>query len=90
MDGWGLACLGRKERALAADSRERSHVEAAGGKFDDGFDLFAVQTVEPFHNLDNVGAGFQIFKDDGDGHARALKDPGAAYFSRDAFHRRAL
>ncbi len=33
---------------------------------------------------------FYIFKDDGDRHARALEHPRAAYFSRDAFHRRAL
>src|SRR5216683_6905314 len=90
MDGWGLACLGRKEPASADNRRWGSHVKAAGGKFDDGFDLFAVQTFEPFHNFVNVGAGFEILEDNGDGHTRAFENPGAAYLSRDAFHRRAL
>jgi len=38
----------------------------------------------------NVGAGFQVFKDDGHRNARALRHPGAGYLSRDAFHRRTL
>jgi len=82
--------LGRRERALVADRRGRVCSRLRGGKFDDGFDLFAVIDRRPIHNLLNVGAGFQIFKDDGDGHARALKPQDAAYLARDAFPRGAL
>src|SRR5205814_8221116 len=86
----GTGVIGRRGPALAGNRRRWSDVKAAGGKLDDGFDLFAVQTFEPLHNVVNVGAGFQIFKDDGNGHARPLEHPRAAYLSRDAFHRRAL
>src|SRR6266851_757202 len=47
-------------------------------------------TIEPFHDFFYAGAGFEILEDNGDRHTRAFENPGAAYLSRDAFHRRAL
>ncbi len=55
-----------------------------------GLNLVAIQPFEPIHNVIDVGARFQIFKNDGDRHAGAAKYPGAAYLSRDAFDRGAL
>src|SRR6202163_2572474 len=65
-------------------------IKAAGCKLDNGLDLFAVETVKPLHNVVDVGPGFQILEDGGYRHARALKNPRAAYFAGDAFHRGTL
>ena len=73
-----------------AERRGRSLFKAAGDKFDDRLNLLAVRPFEPLHDVIEAGACFYILKDDRDGHARALKHPGAAYLSRDAFHRGAL
>src|SRR6266481_2971553 len=77
--------LGQGERTSAANSRGRSLVKTSSGKFDNGLNLAAVQPFEPIYNVISVGTGLQIFKNDGDGHARTAEDPGAAYLSRDAF-----
>jgi hypothetical protein len=41
----------------------RRLVQAAGGKFDDGFHLFAVKPIEPFHDVVDIGSCFQVLKD---------------------------
>src|ERR1700674_1039987 len=68
-------------RTSAANSRRRSFIQTTSGKFDNGLNLVAIQPFEPIHNVIDVGARFQIFKDDGDRHAGAAKYPGAAYLS---------
>jgi len=55
--------------------------ETAGGELDYRFDLFAVEAIEPFHNVVDIGSGFQVFKDGGYGHSRTFQNPGAAYFA---------
>ncbi len=60
-------------------------VEAARGEVDDEPHLFAVQTVEPFHEVVNAGSAGQIFKDRGDRHPSAAEYPGTAELSGDAF-----
>jgi len=75
----------KKNEHLAWDGS----LEAARGKIEDCCDLFPCQ-VEPLHDLLNGGTCFEILEDDGGGHASAAEDPGAAYFSRDAFNRGAL
>jgi hypothetical protein len=90
LGGEGPEYFGRKESASAGNRGGRSHVKAAGRKFDDGFDPLAVQAFKPLHNVVKVGVGFQIFEDDGNRHKRALEHPRAAYLSRNAFHRWAL
>ncbi len=60
-------------------------VKATGGEFYNRFHLLTVEAVEPFHNVVNIGASLQIFKDGGNRHARAFQGPGAAYLARDAF-----
>ena len=65
-------------------------VEAANGEFDHGFNLAPVKTSEPLHDVVNVRSGFQVLENSGNRHARSLKNPRAAHFSRDALHDRAL
>src|SRR5438045_9752350 len=82
------------KRCWCAVVEENEHLtanrsfEAAGRKIQHGRDLLSCQ-VKPFHDFFYRGACFEILKDDGDGHAGAFEKPRAAYFSRDAFHRRA-
>src|SRR5438045_9236837 len=83
------------KRCWCAVVEENEHLtanrsfEAAGRKIQHGRDLLSCQ-VKPFHDFFHGGACFEILKDDGDGHAGAFEKPRAAYFSRDAFNRRAL
>jgi len=74
----------------AANRRRRSRVKAAGGKFDSRLNLLAIQPLKPFHDVLDIGSGFQIFEDDGDRHAGTTEYPGAAYLSWDAFDHGAL
>jgi hypothetical protein len=74
----------------AAKSRRGSLVKPAGSKFDNGLDLVAIQTLKPLHNVVDVGACFQIFKNDGDRHAGSAKYPGSAHLAWNAFDRRSL
>jgi hypothetical protein len=37
-------------------------VETTCGEFDDGSHLVPVQPVKPFHDVDDVGSGFEILK----------------------------
>jgi len=45
------------------------------------FHLFAIQSVEPFHEAVDIRSGFQILEDGGDGHACAFQNSGAADFA---------
>jgi hypothetical protein len=40
----------------------RHSIETANRKFDDGFDLFAVEPFVPLHDVVDVGTGFKVFK----------------------------
>src|SRR5207248_4299660 len=68
----------------------RRFVEAAGGELDNGFYLFTIQAVIPFHDVVDVRSGFQILKDGGHRHACALQDPRTAHLAGNALHRRTL
>src|SRR5579863_5904764 len=89
MDGWELEWLGQEERT-SATGRGGRDIKASGGEFDYGLDLVTIQPLEPLHDVVNVGTRFQVFEDDGDGHARTPEHPGATHLSRDAFDCRAL
>src|SRR5580693_46917 len=56
-------------------------IETAGGKLNNRLDLFAVQPVEPFHNVVDIGPRFQIFEDGGDRHPCTLQNPCAAHLA---------
>src|SRR5579862_5059122 len=70
-------CAGKRRGRHRLSTKGR-RVEGARSECDDGFDLIAVEPFEPLHDVVDVGACSQIVKDDGDGHARAFKHPGAA------------
>jgi hypothetical protein len=65
-------------------------IETAHGEFDDCFDLLAVESVEPFHDVVDIGACFDVLEDRGDRHTGALEDPRAAKFAGDALYCGAL
>lgn len=61
--------------------------KAALGVFQHGLDLFACDSGEPFEEVVNSRAVFEILEKGSDRHARALEHPGAANFIRHAFDR---
>jgi hypothetical protein len=65
-------------------------VETACGKLDDSPDLIPVQPVKPFHDVVDAGPSFQILENRGHRHARALQNPRATDFSRNALDRGAF
>src|SRR5581483_4943341 len=68
----------------------RASVEAAGRKFDHRLDLFALQTVEPFQDVVDIGARLEVLEDSRNRHPGALQNPCAADFAGNAFDRGAL
>ncbi len=64
--------------------------EAAYGEVDDFLPLFAVECIEPTQDVVDVGSGFEVFDDGGDGHARAFENPGTAELAGEAFNGGAL
>src|ERR1022692_757219 len=65
-------------------------VETARGKLDNRLDLFAVQPVEPLHDVVYIGPGFQILEDGGFRDPRVFQNPSAANLAGDALHGGAL
>src|SRR5579862_210218 len=80
-------CLIEKNPHLLRNLRRVSGwlIETAGGEFDHRLHLFPVQPIEPFHNVVDIGPGFQIFEDSGHRHPGTLQNPCPAHFARDAF-----
>src|SRR5258708_3602274 len=64
-------------------------VQAAGGKFQHGLNLFS-RYVELLNDFLDARTGLQILKDRRDRHTCAAKHPRAAAFAGNALHRRAL
>lgn len=64
-------------------------VEAAGGKLENGLNLFR-RHMELFDDLVDARTCFKVLEYGGDGHASVAKDPCAAPPFRDAFDSRAL
>ena len=66
----------------------RCLIQAACGKLDHGLDWLAVKTVEPSHDVVNVGSCFEVLKDGRYGHPRALENPRTTHFCRGHFRLR--
>ena len=72
----GVACKIRTDRYRRCLIENDKHlrdasgrfIETADGELDYCLDLFAVQTVEPFHDVVDIGSGFDIFENCGDRH----------------------
>src|SRR5208283_5441379 len=85
---WGTLVKENEHQRLTADERVSSRLRAANSIT--ALIWSSIQPFEPIHNVIDVGARFQIFKDVGDRHEGSAKYPGAAYLSRYAFDHGAL
>src|ERR1700679_2232970 len=52
-------------------------IETSCSELDDGSHLVPVQPVKPFHDVVDVGSGFEILKNGGYGHSSAFQHPRA-------------
>ena len=64
-------------------------VETSRGKFKHGDNLLSLH-VKPLRDFVDGGPGFEIFKHNGNRHARILENPRAADLAGDALHSWAL
>src|ERR1700739_4871833 len=78
-----------KRMSIEGLAGQRGSVEAAGGKLKHLVDLFA-RNVELLDDFVDRGAGFEVFEDSGDRHARVAKHPCTAQAIRNTFHGRTL
>src|SRR6266403_5049073 len=81
---------GWNRRSLIENDPHLRHVcgrliETADGELDNRLDLFAIEPVEPFHDVVYIGPSFQIFEDGGYWHPRTLQNPCAAHLAGDTF-----
>ena len=60
------------------------------GEVQNRFHLFPGESIKHSGDFVNGEAIFKILKNSGNGNARSMEDPRAAYFSGYAFNRRAL
>jgi hypothetical protein len=56
-------------------------VKTARRELDNGLDLFAVESVEPFHDVVDAGTGLDILENRRHGHARSAQYPGTAHLA---------
>ncbi len=65
----------------------RGGLQAAGGVFEDGFDLLALDSRKPGKKIIDRRAVFQVFKQRGHGDTCSPEDPGATHLARIVLHR---
>jgi hypothetical protein len=68
----------------------RGLIETTSGKLDYGFNLLAVQPIEPFHNVVDTRSGFKVLEYGGYRHSSSLENPCAADLAGNTLHGRAL
>jgi hypothetical protein len=78
-----------KRMSIEGLAGQRGSVEAAGGKLKHLADLFA-RNVELLDDFVDRCAGFEVFEDGGDGHARVAKHPCTAQTTGNTFDGRTL
>src|SRR5258708_2038676 len=60
----------------------RDRLQAAGGMFEDGFDLLAIDSGKPGEKIIDGRAVFQVFKQRSHGDTCSTEDPGATQLAR--------
>jgi hypothetical protein len=91
-----MTTKGGSDATRRAGVQQDTHLRLADGRiqtsrreFEYGFDLFA-RDRKLLHKFFDGHAIFQILKDNGNGHARPLENPRAAYLTGNTLNGRAL